>query len=247
MAKLLLPAALLSLPWFIRNVVVYGGFDLAGLNRHNQVVVGQLRTSEWIAIHGWASLPGDFLGTTFHSFWAQFGWMAVPIDSRIYAALGILSGVVLLGLGLAFLDAHAENRRLSPAAILLGSSALMTVTTYLGYNLSFYQAQGRYLYPALIPLALAWALGLQSVLDRRNALLIGISLAAATVVSGVKLLCASGSQWRLVLLGGGTAFVWGQRVLPERLKNCWFALPCVLLAALSAVSPFWFIVPYLSP
>ena len=104
-----------------------------------------------------------------------------------------------------------------------------------------------FLLAGLIPLGLAWTLGLRSVLERRHALVGGIGLSLTTLVSGFRLLCASGSKWSLAVHGMGAAFLWGRWALPEWLQDYGFALPYVLLAALSAVSPFWFIVPYLTP
>jgi hypothetical protein len=46
---------------------------------------------------------------------------------------------------------------------LLALSALLTFLAYGWYNLTYVQHQGRYLYPALIPLATAAALGLDTV------------------------------------------------------------------------------------
>jgi 4-amino-4-deoxy-L-arabinose transferase-like glycosyltransferase len=68
-----LPALLLISPWFVRNATVYGGLDILAWNRHDAVVVGQLRTADELARHGMAMLAKDFLLTTFRSFWAQFG------------------------------------------------------------------------------------------------------------------------------------------------------------------------------
>ena len=44
-------------------------------------------------------------------------------------------------------------------AVLLLLSALLTFLSFLWYNTKFVQHQGRYLFPALIPLGLALALG----------------------------------------------------------------------------------------
>jgi hypothetical protein len=43
---------------------------------------------------------------------------------------------------------------------LLGVSGLLTLAVYLYYNVSFVQHQGRYLFPALVPLGLAAAVGI---------------------------------------------------------------------------------------
>jgi 4-amino-4-deoxy-L-arabinose transferase-like glycosyltransferase len=247
-AALLLPALLLGLPWFIRNALVYGGLDILGLGQHGRVVVGQPRTAEWIAEHGWVKLSGIFSSTTFHSFWAQFGWMAVPIDARIYAALRLLTILVLLGLVFRFADAWEARQRPSSAALLLTSSGLLTLATYLGYNLTFYQAQGRYLFPALIPLGIGWSFGLREILRRKNARIIAIVLALVTMLGAIRWLTRTGSsKWQILTNGSGALYLGLRWVLPEKAINWFFALPFLGMAALCAVSPFWFIVPYLAP
>jgi 4-amino-4-deoxy-L-arabinose transferase-like glycosyltransferase len=246
--SLLLPALLLGLPWFVRNARVYGGLDILGLERHGQVVVGQLRTSEWIAQHGWARLPGAFITTTFHSFWAQFGWMAVPIDARIYTVLSLLSGIAALGFLFWLIDFCTAKYQAQAAAILLACSGLLTLATFLGYNLSFYQAQGRYLFPALIPLSIAWVLGLRQILRRENAALIGIALALVATITGIGWVArVCGDKWRVLIAGLGTAFFGGRWLLPEWTTKWLLASTYVPLIALCAVSPFWFILPYLTP
>ncbi|MEJ2208207.1 MAG: DUF2142 domain-containing protein, partial [Anaerolineae bacterium] len=95
----LLPAVGLALPWWLRNVAVYGGLDFLGLGRHEQVVVGQLRTAEFVAQFGAGRLARDFVVTTFQSFWGQFGWMGVLLDQRLYQVLAVLSGLAVAGLG----------------------------------------------------------------------------------------------------------------------------------------------------
>jgi 4-amino-4-deoxy-L-arabinose transferase-like glycosyltransferase len=97
----MLPALLLALPWYARNVAVYGWPDLLGKLNHDNVVVGQLRTAEYLAQVGWAAYLRDMAVTTFHSFWGQFGWMAVPMDERTYFVLGLLSALAVVGIVLA--------------------------------------------------------------------------------------------------------------------------------------------------
>jgi hypothetical protein len=43
------------------------------------------------------------------------------------------------------------------------AAAFLTLLEYLGYNLTFVQHQGRYLFPALIPIGTAVALGLDTL------------------------------------------------------------------------------------
>jgi hypothetical protein len=210
------------------------------------VVVNQLRINEWIAMHGWTNLPGEFLNMTFMSFWALFGWMAVPISGKFYIALELLSGVVAVGSLFWRREAWVNKRKLSTPGVLLASSALLTLSTFLWYNFDFYQPQGRYLFPALIPLGLAWTLGLRGCLRLENAPRVGITLALITVISGILWLVGTWShKWRVLIPGLGTALFGGHRFLSEERVGEWlFVVTYLALAVLCAVSPFWFILPY---
>jgi 4-amino-4-deoxy-L-arabinose transferase-like glycosyltransferase len=245
---LLLPALLIGLPWFIRNLAVYEGFDPTGLQNHNTVVAGQPRSSEWLERLGWWGLLGGFGRTTFRSFWAKFGWMAVPIDWRIYLALRTIAVVAAVGFVFRVVDAWEARHWPSTSLILLFCSGLMTLGTYLGYNLTFYQAQGRYLFPALIPLGLAWTLGLHESLQARNVRWIGAVLALVTAYDVYQVFIrAHGDKWNILIHGLGTAFFGARWLLKERLEGWFLAAPYVFLGAVCAVSPWWFIMPYLTP
>ena len=185
------PAALIALPWYVRDIAVYGWPDFLGLNRHDQIVIGQLRAADFIAQQGWHAYGLRALRDTFRSFWGQFGWMGVVLDTRVYFALLLLSGVALGGLALR--AASRKRRAFSPAIVLLEISVLFTLVVYAWYNTQFLQLQGRYLFTALIPIAIFFSLGWDAVL-RPGA---GRILAAALAVFGFGL-AAWGS-----LAGGG--------------------------------------------
>ncbi len=173
-AFVLIPAVLIPAFWWLRNLGVYGGLDMLGLARHNAVVVGQPTTAQWIADHGLGDLLTRFFTWTFRSFWGQFGWMAVPMPNIQYLVLGVLSATGLIG-WLWWLSErrNSERRmrnkfsaRLSPQATILALLFVLTVLGYLWYNLTFVQHQGRYLFPALIPIGLALSIGWYHVLDK---------------------------------------------------------------------------------
>lgn len=146
-------AGLVQLPWLLRGVIVYGPFDPFGLHRHDEVVVGQPQTG---AITG--ELIRSWLTTLLHSFWGQFGWMGVLLDARIYLALGLLTALVGVGIVVRVVRwrrAPLEQRR----AFLLAAFTVATVLVLtVGYNLTYLQPQGRYLFPAMAGIA-AWAVG----------------------------------------------------------------------------------------
>ena len=172
------PALLLGLLWWGRNLAVYGGLDALGKAAHDAVVVGQPRTSEWIAQYGLGGTVGRFLRTTFVSFWGQFGWMAAPLPGWMVAGLAGLTGVAVVGLGLRVASGQRSaarpqrSRKTSEVfeaggqrsvdrqrVLVLGLTVLLTAALHVYYNLTFVQHQGRYLYPALIPIAAGFVAG----------------------------------------------------------------------------------------
>jgi hypothetical protein len=138
--------------------------------------------------------------------------------------------------------------------VLLACSGLLTLGTYLGYNIGFYQAQGRYLFPALIPIGLAGSVGLYKSLRRRDAQMNAVALAIATIIVAVRYVFQGcGSKWRILINGTVTAYYGLRWLLPNSfglrfsVAQWFFAVPYLLLAVLAAASPFWFIRPYLTP
>jgi len=162
LAWMLVPALLVSAPWFIHNGLIYGWRDPFGLVRHNAVVERQPRSIEWLARYGWVGLVSRMARTTFQSFWGQFGWMELVLPARIYQGLALFSALLAIG----FLWWLFDRRRprltsLQRAGLLLLlASCLFTILSYFWYNLTFVQHQGRYLFPALLPIGTAAAFGL---------------------------------------------------------------------------------------
>lgn len=184
-------AFVIGLPWWLHNLQMYGGTDFLGLQRHNEVVVGQPTTAEWILQYGLGGVISRLLQTTFQSYWGQFGWMTIPLQANLYLlllAFTLLSAALFMAWWLHGRSARrrlhgqiatktgatiyspylvlteTQSRRLTLLAVLMGLTAL----AFIWYNLQFVQHQGRYLYPALIPVASAFALGWSFVFSRRE-------------------------------------------------------------------------------
>lgn len=247
----LLPAFVLVAPWLARNMAVYGLTDPLVIARHALVVTGQERTADWLAQVGLLAGGQEMLLTTFHSFWGQFGWMGVPIDERLYRMLALFSGLCALGLALRIGEVRRAWHTLSPSAraawLLIPGSILLTTATYIGYNLGFRQHQGRYLFPALIPLAILLALGWWQITLRRHRVPIAAFLVLAGLAMAVgALLQDRGPDKRLLtgILALAGAFGLGA-ILPERWARWLPALPYPLLLALDLLCLYRFIIPNL--
>ena len=165
-AVFLTPALLLGAIWWIHGLQTYGGTDFLGLERHDEIVIGQPRTDDYInnQLGGSQRLYWENLTeTTFHSFWGQFGWMALPFQPRIYQILLVVITLLFIGTFLyAFGEKWFSNLTIPQrqSLILFSLAIVLVFAQFLIYNQTFVQFQGRYLYPALIPIALIVAIGL---------------------------------------------------------------------------------------
>lgn len=163
--------ALIGLPWLARNARVYGAGDWLALRAHDLVVACpagsaacQPRTADWIAAHGVADYAARLATFTFKSFWGVFGWMGVFLTAvggiPVYPALAVASLIAVLG-------AAGFLRRADPAARLaacvLAVNLAVVLAAFAWYNLTFVQHQGRYLFGALVPIAIAFATGYREV------------------------------------------------------------------------------------
>ncbi|MDZ4764211.1 MAG: glycosyltransferase family 39 protein [Chloroflexota bacterium] len=170
----LVPALAFGALWWARNLGVYGGADFLGLAAHDAVVVGQPRTAALIAEVGTNEYLRRAFQTTFNSFWGQFGWMARPLPTWAYALIGVLILVAVVGWLISVVarpgrmthapNEHLEAKRWRRAVwVTLIAALALTTAQMIIYNVTFIQFQGRYLFPALIPIALVLALGWDTV------------------------------------------------------------------------------------
>ncbi len=191
-AWVIAPALLLVIPLWIRNLALYGGFDLLGLQFHDRVVVGQPMTAEWIVRDGLVSYLERGMDFTFRSFWGVFGWMGVFMEPRVYMLMLVFTGALMLGLLwslVRFICGRPEadmDRYQFWVLGLFGVMALAVLAGFVWYNLKFVQHQGRYLFWGLLPLstfaALAWRelmQPLQGKLTGMMALVLAVTLAIA--------------------------------------------------------------------
>ncbi|HQE91162.1 MAG TPA: glycosyltransferase family 39 protein [Anaerolineae bacterium] len=243
------PALVLGALWWTRNIAVYGWPDVMGLRRHDSVVVGQPRTADWIARDGlFAFLSGAFR-TTFRSFWGQFGWMGVVLDARIYQGLAIFSVLCVWG---AVWWLRGELRtglevRQRDGLLLLGASALITLGLFAGYNLTFVQHQGRYLFPALPLVGLVAAAGLDRLMEHKLAVVTALLLLLGIVVLGVAGVIAGDLPfWPMALLGVAMIALPAAAFVPQTWRGLLGAALLLALATLDVWCLFGFIVPILT-
>ena len=250
-ATILLIALLVVAPWLLRNAHVYGWNDFLALQRHDQVVEGQLTTTEFIHANGVKALVVSFVQTTFQSFWGQFGWMGVVLHPRFYLGAALLSGIVASGFIAALVrvakDGHSLARANLRGAILMLLWGLITLAGYLWWNASYVQHQGRYLFPAIVPLGAAFAIGLREAFagDQR---LTCVALGALLLY-----LIIDGIRWRnlkvfstLMVFGAAGLLSVGKRI-EERWPGAAMSVIYLAISAYGMYCLYAYVIPVLSP
>lgn len=258
---MLVPAFLLGLPWWLRNLQLYGGLDFLGLAWHDEVVIGQPRTSDWISTHGLMNYSERAFRFTFQSFWGVFGWMGVFMDERVYTAMLIFTGILFLGLlwTLIRLISGKPDTDLDDyqrwVLFFFGSIVVAVAAGYIWYNAKFVQHQGRYFFWGLLPISTFVALGWREVMRPLQGLITGflaLVLAGALIVAGM--VTGGLNKWTLLTIGLTALLLLGQpflfigtegytvRWLPPQVHAFWAQpLPAFLrqsLRALAWLAPF---------
>ena len=202
------PAVLLALPLWVRNVQLYGAWDMLGLRFHDAVVTGQPTTAGWLDQYGWVPYSERALTFTFRSFWGVFGWLSVFMDSRIYLLLQVFTAVVLTGLLWAlvrFISGRPETDLDRFQFWVLGFFGVMLAAvagSYIWYNLKFVQHQGRYLLWGILPISAFVGLGWREVMQPLQGKVTGLLLGLLALALGVAALL-NPFQDKLSVLGMG--------------------------------------------
>ena len=133
------------------------------------------------------------------------------------------------------------------ALALLALTVLFALALYLGYNVTLLQHQGRYLFPAIAPLGVFFALGLRAAWRRPGALIAAGVLLLVLVTRIATGLLASGSGiFDGLLWGGGAGLLaaWGWVRPLERLSAWPYALCFAALTLVDAWCLVGFVIPY---
>jgi hypothetical protein len=103
----------------------------------------------------------NWLNTIFSSFWARFGYFNIVIPKIYYQLLKLLAGVSIVSLVYFFTKPfqHIEKQKKFALMVLLCMAIVIFAGIFI-YSLSFYQAQGRYLFPVISALMIFLAIGL---------------------------------------------------------------------------------------
>jgi 4-amino-4-deoxy-L-arabinose transferase-like glycosyltransferase len=147
----------LALPWLLRNQQLYG--DPLAMGVFKQAFEGSPKAEAFIQGLGaqqyWVGMVWWW---TARSFFGAFGYMDIFWPSGLYIALILL--FVALFLGWVFRVMRKEDRDFKAVQILHIGFVLLIGALFVQFNMQYFQGQGRYLFPALGPIAVIFSLGL---------------------------------------------------------------------------------------
>ena len=203
----LLPALLMAAPMWARNVHNYGWTDPMGLQRHDEVVLGQPTTTWWIRDHGILAYFERAFDLTYRTFWGAFGWSGVMMSNRVYVTTLIFSGVLFMGLlwSVVRLISGSPDADMDPYQVtvlaLFGVMSLAVFAAFVWYNLKFVQHQGRYFFWGMLAIGTFVALAWREVLHPLQGAITGLMaavLAVSLILSGI----ISGEQreWTIMVV-----------------------------------------------
>jgi len=116
----------------------------------------------------WTQMFGLF---TAKSFIGVFGYMDIFMSEMVYRLALVLLGICAAGWAFSFRAPAEEDGDILVQKrfhILGGCFAIVVFLLYLKFNLTYFQAQARYLYPAIAPISIGLATGLMFLIKKRN-------------------------------------------------------------------------------
>ena len=180
-------ALMIAGPWWLRNLSIYG--DPFALKVFSQAFTGSPQASAFITGLGpstyWLQMVGWW---TARSFIGVFGYMNIWLTdtsgpnggSQVYmVSLAILVLGALMGL--------TRLRTNRAASVVLGLYTLLIFGLFIRFNMQYFQAQARYVFPALAPLSVLIAAGWAQIGKQRQ----GVAIAALAVALAVPIALAA--------------------------------------------------------
>jgi hypothetical protein len=143
---LLVSGVILGLGIWLWSGTALGAKTLLGMD-------GFLSSPEWAWVDSRGLTLWEGLLSSYDSFWANFGWMTLPLSERWYGAVFAFSVLAVLGW------VAGEQTESRPWGGLMMSAALCMAlgpfvwAALLTREAGYYQSQGRYLFPIIVPCA----------------------------------------------------------------------------------------------
>jgi 4-amino-4-deoxy-L-arabinose transferase-like glycosyltransferase len=176
-AVTLIPVLVISGWWFIRNQILYG--ELLPLHAFTAAFAGTMPATKVVSrIGGWGGYLLVMGQGTFQSYWAvmrgttpeEIQW-GIPrfLPDPVYVLLGAMTIASAIGMSRLVLRRRVEfTRNQRNSMVLIAATFGLVCLAFLLFILKYFQMQGRYLFPAMLPICMFLALGWLAVFPHRH-------------------------------------------------------------------------------
>lgn len=175
----LLTATAVSGWWFVRGIILYHDPFGTGIYYQRFYEVAPNYRAHTLAGQGFTVVTmlqkTPWIAWSFQSFWGLFDYMSLHLPLQVYTWIEIFVCACIGGALTAAARALLARRRITRAErwraqiwLMLVGLVVLTIAQSLWTSLyNDFQPQGRYLYPALVPIVLLLAVGLHGFSRRR--------------------------------------------------------------------------------
>jgi len=158
----------IAAPWLIRNQALYG--DFFAIRAFNEAFTGNPKAADLIARMGFAEYWKQDLYATMCSFFGVFGYWEIWLDPMVYNLMGTVLGCFFVGWFLSI----RPNPQLNRVHTVNGLFLALIVVLFIRFNMQYFQAQGRYVMPALGSIAFGVGCAVEFFSKRRTPLVCAV-------------------------------------------------------------------------
>jgi 4-amino-4-deoxy-L-arabinose transferase-like glycosyltransferase len=144
----------MAAPWWLRNQSLYG--DPFAMKAFNAAFVNSPTRA---SLHwDWGRYLSMEFDLTWRSFIGFFGYMDIPLPQGVAAAAALVLAIMAVGGVLALRKPESASGKTT--AIMNTAFICLVILSYVSFNIKYFQAQARYLFPAIGPICVGFGLGL---------------------------------------------------------------------------------------
>ena len=181
-------SVIVAAPWWLRNQSLYG--DPLALRAFSNSFGGTAQASTFIDGFGpWGYWGGMVAWWTSRAFIGIFGYMDICLNERgvpnadtpntLYRLLLAVIVVAIFGYFASLRKLPKDNATDNSDASthwICGAFSLVVVMLFLKFNAQYFQAQARYIYPAIGPISCAFAIGAMHILKGKFRVALGLTV-----------------------------------------------------------------------
>jgi len=157
---------LVALPWWLRNQNLYG--DPFAISAFRDAFTGTAQAQTFVEAFGAFGYWSNWVAWwTLRSFVGAFGYMDIFLPDKLYRVIFAVFALIALAWVWRKTGPTAPRDSRSTAfSLCCWTLVVVIVLMFIQFNMTYFQAQARYLYPAIAPITIGLGVGACAALGR---------------------------------------------------------------------------------